>query len=208
MFFGCSADFVNPDDIQELIQWQSLHSAELQGNVEVVFTEEEKLVMLRLPRKGCKCSLYFVWKIRYLKSTFTDLITPAQSSTLYLTLVSVLFAYAYDCRTTQHDPTSESAWTICSLTPSFSSLDTSSARSLAQTLGASYRRALAFPLYRNWALCERCRMDTSEILRGGRRTVTRVLLRLKGILDRHEVYYVYSKIWVDDFIVWVQSLTS
>jgi protein SHQ1 len=28
---------------------------------------------------------------------------------------------------------------------------------------------------------------------------------MKKILDHHEVYYVYSKIWVDDFCSWTQS---
>lgn len=35
--------------------------------------------------------------------------------------------------------------------------------------------------------------------------VVRCLLEVKDILDHHEVYYVYSKIWVDDFCVWTQA---
>lgn len=31
---------------------------------------------------------------------------------------------------------------------------------------------------------------------------------MKMVLDKHDVYYVYSKIWVDDFCVWIQSLAS
>jgi len=31
---------------------------------------------------------------------------------------------------------------------------------------------------------------------------------LKHILDHHEVYYVYSKIWVDDLCVWLQGYTT
>lgn len=139
----------------------------------------------------------------------SDLITPTQTRALYLTLVSILFSYAYDLRTTQGDPTPGSAWTICSLTPAFSALDTSSSsrspNGLTPTLVASYRRALAFPLYRNWELCERCRGDVVHIMSGGRRAVTRALLKLKKILDRHETYYVYSKIWVNDYVVWVQA---
>ncbi|RXW17973.1 hypothetical protein EST38_g7889 [Candolleomyces aberdarensis] len=42
----------------------------------------------------------------------------------------------------------------------------------------------------------------------GRNTVMRCLLDMKRILDHHEVYYVYSKIWVDDFCVWVQAHAS
>lgn len=133
--------------------------------------------------------------------------TAAQTQSLYLTLISVLFSYAYDCRTTQQDPTSESAWTIAVLTPAFSSLPSSSSLppSPESILVSSYRRALAFPLYRSWALCERLRLDVSDILAGGRRAVCRALLETRSILTAHDVYYVYAKIWVDDFVVWSQA---
>ena len=113
-------------------------------------------------------------------------------------------------RTTQHDPTSESAWTLAILTPCMSALDVSPTSSLPSStpstaLRASYRRALTFPLYRSWTLCERLRMDVADVLNGGRRAVGRALLEAKSIMDRSDVYYVYSKIWLDDYCVWIQS---
>ncbi|KAF8528229.1 SHQ1 protein-domain-containing protein [Hysterangium stoloniferum] len=176
------ADYVNDEEIQELIRW--MHPFSSADGASLEFTEDERLAMLRLPRK------------EYLP-------TPSQTRTLYLTLVSLLFSVSYDTRTTLADPTSESAWTISALTPPFACL--SPPISLMDALLSSYRRALAFPLYRSFALCERCRLDVSEILRGGRRTVVKALLGMKKILDRHDVYYVYSKIWGDDFCVWIQS---
>jgi len=96
----------------------------------------------------------------YIKITL-DLTTPIQTHFLYLTLVTLLFSYAYESRTSQHDPTPESAWTICSLTPAFSALDppnpespyspvavlnpnTFSSQELITTFIPSYRRSLAF----------------------------------------------------------------
>lgn len=76
---------------------------------------------------------------------------------------------------------------------------------LEETLVPSYRRSLTFPLYRSFALAERCRKDVAALLRKGKRTVMRCLLEMKGILDHHEVYYIYSKIWLDDFSVWIQA---
>ncbi|KZT28545.1 SHQ1-domain-containing protein [Neolentinus lepideus HHB14362 ss-1] len=194
------ADLAEDEYIQELIGWQHTHATTAGHG----YSEDEQLVMLRLPRK------------EYLA-------TDTQTHDLYLTLLSLLFSYAYESRTTQRDPTPESAWTICSLTPAFSALDpppypTSfpqlpkdghiarfAVAELASTFTASYRRALAFPLYRSWALAEACRLDVSAFLTGGKRTVTRCLLEMKHILDHHDVYYVYSKIWVDDFCTWVQA---
>lgn len=76
---------------------------------------------------------------------------------------------------------------------------------MSETLIPSYKRALAYPLYRSFPLCNRCKHDVADILQGGRRVVTKVLLGMKNILDHHDVYYLYSKVWVDDFCVWAQS---
>ena len=139
-----------------------------------------------------------------------------------MTLTTLLFAYAYDKRTTLHDPTPESAWTICSLVPVFSALDpppytsvTSDVTGAGQllftdvelisTLATSYRRSLAFPLYRSFQLSEACRRDVASYMAQGKRVVARSLLEMRRILDHHEVYYVYSRIWLDDFCVWIQA---
>ncbi|QRV86228.1 box H/ACA snoRNP assembly protein SHQ1 [Ceratobasidium sp. AG-Ba] len=178
------ADFVDDDIIRELIQWR-LKMGE--ANEPFAFTEEENMTMLRLPRREY-------------------IISPARVHELHITLCTILFATLYDIRTTQNDPTPESAWTICSLTPAFSALDPCPAPvSLHSALRTSYRRALAFPLYRSFALCERIREDVADVLLHGTRVVTRLILKTKKILDNHDVYYVYSKIWIDDFCTWLTS---
>ncbi|TCD62289.1 hypothetical protein EIP91_007085 [Steccherinum ochraceum] len=193
------ADFADDEYIQELMLWKHPYSL-IEGDI--IYTEEENLAMLRLPRK------------EYLP-------TPEQTLHIYHTLLTILFAYAYDSRTTQHDPTPESGWTICILTPAFSALDPAPYRpspspsilphvpsDLAAAFVASYRRSLAFPLYRSFALAEACRADVATLLAKGKRVVLRCLLEIKHILDHHDVYYVYSKIWMDDFCVWIQSHAS
>ncbi|KAH9967827.1 SHQ1-domain-containing protein [Russula dissimulans] len=233
-----TADYADNEQIEELVAWTHPHLES--PSTRVVFTEAENAAMLRLPRK------------EYLAS-------PKQTHNLYLTLLTLLFAYAYDARTTQHDPTPESAWTIAALTPAFSALDPppyshshsplqqqqqqqrdtdhrhaapklepderlgpepepvldhfsfhrsgspGTPRELAETLVPSYRRALAFPLYRSWALADACRIDVARFLLQGTRAILRCLLELRAILDGHEVYYVYSRIWLDDFCCWIQA---
>lgn len=149
-----------------------------------------------------------------------DLASPLQKHNIYLTLLTLLFSSAYDARTTQDDPTSESAWTICSLTPAFSALDpppylpnspTIMSESVSEfrheelqtTLLPSIRRSLIFPLYRNFEFTIQCIRDVSLALIRGKRAVLRALLSMKRILDGHEVYYIYGKIWVDDLCSWV-----
>ena len=54
-------------------------------------------------------------------------------------------------------------------------------------------------------LADACREDVAHFLLRGTRTVLRCLLELRVILDVHEVYYVYSRIWLDDFCRWIQA---
>ncbi|EIW60559.1 SHQ1-domain-containing protein [Trametes versicolor FP-101664 SS1] len=193
------ADYADDEYIRELIAWPNPLTTSTE---EFQYTDQENLVMLRLPRK------------EYLP-------TPGQTHSLYLTLLTLLFAHTYETRTTQRDPTPESAWTLATLTPAFSALDPPpygqasspdpaafTEAELADTLVASYRRSLTFPLYRSFALAEACRADVAALLARGKRVVTRCLLGMKDILDHHDVYYVYSKIWVDDFCVWTLAYAS
>ncbi|KAF8334055.1 uncharacterized protein EI90DRAFT_3145046 [Cantharellus anzutake] len=176
------AEFVEDEEIQEIIKWKHPFDDPSQ---EIEFTDAERDKMLELPRK------------EYLPA-------PQQTTSLYLTLVSILFSYCYDLRTTQHEPTAESAWTIATLTPCMSALDVAGTTVLVR----SYRRALAFPLYRNWLLCERLRKDVANILAAGQRAVTRALLEAKSILEHSDTYYVYSKMWMEDYCVWIQTGAS
>ncbi|KAI6022711.1 SHQ1 protein-domain-containing protein [Pisolithus marmoratus] len=197
---SCRADYAEDEYIQELNNW---HDPDLTSMIEVVITEDEKTAMLRLPRK------------EYIMDSF-------QEHNLYLTLITLVFARAYEKRTTLNDPTAESAWTICNLVAAFSALDPPpyspvafssvaldfTEAELTSTLVTSYRRSLAFPLYRSFQLAEQCRRDVAAAFRRGRRLITKYLLGIKNILDHHDVYYVYSKIWVEDFCVWIQTGAS
>lgn len=159
------------------------------------------------------------------QTSILDLATRVQTHQLYLTLLTLLFSYAYDARSTQLDPTSESAWTIGILTPAFSALDpppytttsdlassmpctedvSISVSDISDALSPSYRRSLAFPLYRSFAFSDACRADVAKLLLRGKRIVFRCLLEMKDILDHHDTYYIYSKIWLEDFCVWIQA---
>lgn len=67
-----------------------------------------------------------------------------------------------------------------------------------------YRRALTYPLYRNVALCEKVLQDVYIMFKLGKRAILKALLDMKYLFDHHDVYYVYSKIFLDDYCVWIQ----
>lgn len=122
-------------------------------------------------------------------------------------MIAILFAYCYDERTTQGDPTVESAWTISILAPNLAPLDDNFTMIEEVTIACT-RRALAYPLYRNWDLANKCLDDVYMILRLGRLGVLKALLETKRILEQHDIYYVYSKVVVEDYCVWIQSASG
>lgn len=67
-----------------------------------------------------------------------------------------------------------------------------------------YRRALVYPLYRNFELCDKVLQDVYILFKLGKRAILKALLDMKYLFDHHDVYYVYSKIFFDDYCVWIQ----
>ncbi|BFZ61876.1 hypothetical protein YB2330_002954 [Saitoella coloradoensis] len=191
-------DFVHTEEIDECIKWKSpawtalreLQKAEKAESEdpqasppEITFDEKETEALLRLPRRE-----YII----------------SDPRSLYLCLIPLLFAHAYDTRTTLNDPTPESAWTIGKLSPTIACLD-SSFQSIHEVIVACTRRALCYPLYRNWKLVEKCWEDVYCALRLGKRWVLRCLLGVRERFEWHDVYYIYNKIIVEDYCVWIQS---
>lgn len=82
---------------------------------------------------------------------------PPQASA-HAFLVQLLFAYLYELHASFNDASPESAWTLCKLCRSIACF-VDPAAPIAAVLRACYRRALTYPLYRSWALCERVRND-------------------------------------------------
>ncbi|KAJ2637055.1 hypothetical protein GGF40_002624 [Coemansia sp. RSA 1286] len=151
----------------------------------IEFTDSEKKMMVDLPRK-------------------THMISNRQA--IYLGLVDILFSYSLDLRINQGEPTVESAWAIGAVSATFSNLEQFS--TLDAVVAACFRRGLAYPLYRNWELCEKALEDIYVILKLGRRAVLKALLEIKSIFDKHDIYYIYSKLFIDDYCVWIQTLAS
>ncbi|WFD35654.1 hypothetical protein MCUN1_002512 [Malassezia cuniculi] len=90
-----------------------------------------------------------------------------QSARAEAFLVELLFAYVYEVKASYGDMSSESAWTICKLCRSltcFTETKLEDDVDLLRILRASYRRALTYPLYRSWKLCDSVRLHVAERL--------------------------------------------
>ncbi|ORX55567.1 SHQ1-domain-containing protein [Hesseltinella vesiculosa] len=146
------------------------------------FTEQEQKQMLALPKK------------EYLLSNEKD---------TYLGLVDLLFAYCYNHRTSEGENTVESVWCIGKLSATLSCLEVFS--TLKDVIVTGFRRSLAYPLYRNWALCEKVLLDVYILFKLGKRAILKALLEMKDLFDHHDIYYIYSKIYLDDYCTWIQN---
>jgi len=129
-----------------------------------------------------------------------------QKRSAFMTLIDILFAYAYDHRTTDGDPTVESSWTVMILSPSLAWLESYNPPydTIADVVRWSIRRSLVYPYLRSYTLARNVVGDVCQIMKGGRRTILRCLLQLHRIMEKSESHYLFNKLYVDPLIGWVQ----
>lgn len=175
--------FISP--FNELFQ-----SSESKNNIKITFTQEEQDQMNNLPKK------------KYLID---------DPRSLYYTILCILFAYSYEISSFNGETTIESAWTIGKLTPQISCLDSQLIQSNNKTeknmirviVLTMARRALDYPLYRHFDLIKKSWIDVYWILRCGKRGVLKALLNVRETFRKHDIYYIYCKILLDDLCAWI-----
>jgi protein SHQ1 len=118
------------------------------------------------------------------------------------TLCDILFAYAYDRRLTDDEFTVESGWNIWNLSPSLCWLDRFD--SPQDALSACLHRSLVFPYARLWKLSMCCIQDVQNLVSHGRRTILNILLRVRNIFKLDEQRYLLNRMFLDDYVVWIQ----
>ncbi|RGB43927.1 SHQ1 domain-containing protein [Rhizophagus diaphanus] len=176
------ADFMCAQDIKHLIKSKNVW---WKGSSDLNFTEEENTIMRNLTNKQ-----YLIENV----------------GSIYYGLIDLLFAYSYNYRVFEGENTVESPWMIGKISPTISCLE--QFNSIEETMKALYRRSLAYPWYRNYKLAKKCQEDVYDLLKLGKRAILKVLLELKDLFDHHDTYYVYSKIWLDDYCIWCQTKAS
>ncbi|XP_076313606.1 protein SHQ1 homolog [Tachypleus tridentatus] len=187
------ADMHQTELVQQVMEfqapWEKLcYNLGNSSNVDelVSFTEAEKEKMRKLPKKEY-------------------LLSKATKQTLFLGLVDILFAYAYDIRTTEGEQTVESSWTISKLSATLSWLEVSIYIIKSVTI-TSVRRSLCYPLLRNWNLAMKVVKDTQQILSLGRNFVLKCLLKIHETLNDSDSRYVLNDLYITDYCVWIQNI--
>lgn len=109
-------------------------------------------------------------------------------------LLTIVYAYCYDIRTTEGEHCVESAWNLSKLSPVLSWLDMPTSEDDA--IRVCIRRALIFPYMRRFDLALRVAEDTVSIVRLGRRAILRCLLETKQLLEKEEHMYLLNTVYV------------
>lgn len=178
------ADFMDNPEIPEFINWKN---PMLSSTYDFKFNSEEKDLLAQLPKKS------------YILSS---------PKITYINLVSIVFAYAFDYRTTMDDHTVESAWTIGKLIPAVSCLDNNFS-TLQRIVITCTRRALAYPLYRHWELVQKVWDDVYKLLKlasNDKKVIVKILLRVIRLFDSSDTCHsVYNRIIFHDYAAWVQD---
>jgi hypothetical protein len=116
--------------------------------------------------------------------------------------VDLIFAFAYDYRTTLGDPTVESHWTLRKLSATLSWFE--QFETLQDAVYTCIRRALAYPLYRHWGLCVQVVRDTQAIFRNGKRAILKGLLSMRRSMVSEFSSHM-NNLYLDDYCCWIQS---
>ena len=185
-FFGehYLADLYDSDEIPEILSFQPWWSKSLG---QLTLSEEAKELMLKLPRKK------YLIDVDVLPS-------------VYLGLVDIVFAYAYNHRVLYGENNVESGWTIAKVASTLSWLD--SFTSLQDVMVSCFRRALTFPLHRNWDLCIKVLEDVQTLFAGGKKPLLKCLLDIHACMIVTDPHYVFNDLYITDYCVWIQSAKS
>ncbi|KAI9914875.1 hypothetical protein PsorP6_008013 [Peronosclerospora sorghi] len=164
-------------------------SSSVESALPIIFTDEEKELLRRLPRK--------------------EFLLPEGSpeeNVVLGGLVDILIAFAYEQLTTQGESGVESTWTVSIVSSTLSWLDSTS--DLQAVVRSSIRRMITFPFLRQYDLAQRSVREAIEILKRGKRVVLLALLTLYRIVEKSETQYLLNSLYIQDYCVWIQSVTD
>lgn len=186
------ADLFEDDEIKGLLKfrpwWAKLSpSTEQEGEAAVSFTDDEKEQLRKFTNRSYlldKTSRYQVW----------------------LSLVDILLAYAYEVRSTEGEHNVESPWTIRKLSGTLCWLETYS--SLQDVLVSFGRRVLCYPLYRHFGMVSAAIHDTTKILQSGKACVLKCLLDIHKVFRENDPAYILNDLYITDYCIWIQRVKS
>uniref|UniRef100_A0A1B6M5G6 Protein SHQ1 homolog n=1 Tax=Graphocephala atropunctata TaxID=36148 RepID=A0A1B6M5G6_9HEMI len=181
------ADYMEPEVVREYLAFSPSWLAETTASGPVKLTETEKSMLKNLGNKEF-------------------LLNKEDKVSVWLSLVDIVFAFAYNHRTTLGENTVESAWTINKLSATLSWFANHS--SVRGVVVSCFRRLLTYSLYRHWDLAQLVLKDTIAILKLGRRQVLKCLLEVHSLFAHSEPRYLLNQLYISDYCIWLQRASE
>jgi protein SHQ1 len=196
-------DFIRAADFNEILSYKPeshqilklLQTSKISGEP-IVFTDTEKEAMLALSNRDY-------------------LLTGNDARAVCTGLVDILFAYSYDHRVNLGESNVESGWNVAKISSTLCCF--LNHWSLKDVVITNFRypthipmltipsRSLTYPLYRNFELAQKCVRDVVILLKLGKKACLRALLKIREILQRDEILYILTRLYLDDYCVWIQK---
>ncbi|KHJ91888.1 SHQ1 protein [Oesophagostomum dentatum] len=122
-----------------------------------------------------------------------------------LSLVDLVFAFAYDSRINDWEMCCETGWNITKLAPSLTYL--CQWKNATEAFTGAVRRSLCYPLFRNWDLSMKVVDDTKYVIQKGRAAILHVLCKIHEVMiGSGEFRYLYNDLFITDYCLWIQSV--
>ena len=67
---------------------------------------------------------------------------------------------------------------------------------------------MIYPIYRNFKLAQKVKDDLQAVLQAGRLIVLKIVLETKMIFERSEPRYMFNILYIDELVVFAQSLEA
>lgn len=178
------ADFFD-DELLEPYQSATAAWNSPEFNKDVQFTDDEVSILKELPNKHY-------------------LLTKSEYRQVMLGLVDILFGYCYDKRTTLNESTVESSWTINKLSSLLSWFSTF--KDVDEVLRACYRRALIFPIFRNFELCHKVKNDLVTLLKRGKKFTIKCMIEIHQMFNTsNDARYILNQLYIKDYLIFLQK---
>lgn len=154
-------------------------------NKDIDFTDEEVNILKELPNK------HFI-------------LNKSEHNQVFLGLVDILFGYCYDKRTTLNEGTIESSWTINKLSSTLCWFCVFN--DMKEVLVACYRRALVYPIFRNFELCHKVKSDLISLLRKGKKFVIKCMINIYQLFNlSNDARYILNQLYIRDYLIFLQK---
>lgn len=140
------------------------------------------------------------------------LLSDREINNLLLGLVDIIYAYLYNYRISNGDieivGNNEIAYNIVKISSLFSWCDNYNDDSVYSVLVSVIRRSLIYPYVRRWDITLLVINDLLRIFTLGKKFLLSCLLHIYDIFEYGHSYYILNKLYLIDYITWIQELAS